>query len=489
MHINAPWIDPYLAAIENRDKKLFSDILIEMVKYPQLHEGLAQHSRTPEEILQRIADQTKFEDMPLRIFQNPNCPRELIDRVILDNTLDYIDFVAINENLTREDLGKLIQRKDLSSWLAGRRNLDPDHFVYLWENYLIDASDVPFRLNLQLLVNLACNPSTPLKILKNIVKYRILDKDENLVKSYLLSNPALPEVERAEFALLGITAKTNLLENKDADWYPTDLIFSLPDFPMEYLNRIAEDSHPGGLLRTDVVPKSLDDLDVHVIFDVWQTDQSIYKSLWPELEDFKGWKGSGVYFKHWMNYNGSFTYFDCDLDLENEERQYDGDFNYHAIPGSPEWVPFERSITEAIENFGYIEFAESVEWGGTSDWLKAWALSEADPELITLTQLGDSFVLEQDLDRFDDDRLFEADIDQSKITPYGWKNLSAEKREFLTQFIKQVYLQREDGYYQYAEHFLICICLNPYTPDDMIASHMMDLDSELLSKALEIRGL
>lgn len=488
MLINAPWVDSYLDAIEKKDERLFYDILDEMVKYPLLHDGLAQHSRTPGRILQKIVDQSKFEEIPLRLFENPNCPRRLLDKVIEENTPEFIEFVACNENLTREDLSKLVQRKELSSWLAGRKNLDPDHFIHLWENYLVDKSDVPYRLNLQLLVNLACNPSTPIKILKNIVKYRILDKDEHLVASYLLSNPALPDIDRAEYALLGITAETNLLENKDTDWYPTNYLFSIPNFPNGYLDEVSKLGHPGGILRSDVIPARLEDLDSHAIFNLWRQDQSIYKTLWPELCDFEGWKDGGVEFKHWLNYDGSFTYFLCDLELENEERQYDGEHNYHSIPGSPAWIPYQRDSAEAIENFGYIQFADAVEWGGTSEWLQAWVLSDADSESFTLTNFGEAFVIEQDLEYFDEQRIFDAEIVQSEIAAFGWKKLSPEKRDFLTQFIKQVYLEKEDNYYQYAEHFLICICLNPNTSDEVIDKHFRDLDSQLISEALKIRN-
>jgi hypothetical protein len=487
--IHAPWIDPYLAKIEDQSEKLFLEILKEMVKYPQLHQGLAQHSRTPSGILQKIADQYEFEDIPLRLFENPNCPQELINKVLENSTPGLIEFVAINEGLSRAALDDLVQKKELSSTLAERKNLDPDHFIYLWEHFLVDRSDVPYRYNLQLMANLACNPSTPLKILRNIAKYEILDMNENLVESYLLSNPALPELDRAQYALLGIEVRTNVLEINDTDWCPTNLIFGIADFPVKYLNLIAEHSHPGGLLRTDVVPAKIAELDLHAIFNMWQSDQSIFKTLWPELQDFKRWKDGGIEFKYWSNYGVGFTYFLCELDLENEERQYDGDINYHAVPGSPEWIPFQRSITEAIENFSYIDFTESVEWGGRSEWLQAWALSEADPEFITLTDHGEAFVIDADLDRNDEDRLFDADIVASKVAPYGWKYLSNEKKEFLIKFIKDAYLIQENGFYQYAEHFLICICFNPNTPDEMIAEHMKGLNSELITKALEIRGL
>jgi hypothetical protein len=142
-----------------------------------------------------------------------------------------------------------------------------------------------------------------------------------------------------------------------------------------------------------------------------------------------------------------------------------------------------------MENFQSIEFAEAVEWGGTSEWLKAWALSEADPELIALTELGKDFIIEQDLDRFDEDRLFDANIVESEISPYSWKKLSNQKKEFLIKFIKDVYMRQEDDFYQYAEHFLVCICLNQNTPEDLIRSQLKDLDSKILIEALEIRGV
>jgi hypothetical protein len=489
MTIQAPWIDPYLAAIEEKDEGLYVGLLNEMLNYPQLHSGLTQHSRTPSAILQKIADNYELERIPIRIFENPNCPKDLIKRAISSSSLELRKYVAINESVTRNDIDQLIEIPELASSLAGRKNLDPDYFIYLWENYLIDKTEVPYLFNHYLLTALACNPSTPLKVLKNISKYEFLDFPENTVQSLLLSNPALPETVRAEYALQGIVPKSNILEKNDTTWSPTNQIFTLQDFPAKYLEILSQLGHPGGLLRSDFIPPRFEDLDSHAIFNLWQQDQSIYKTLWPELRDFKGWQDGGVEFKYWLNYDGNFTYFLCDLDLENEERQYDGEINYHSIPGSPDWIPFQRSITEAFENFGYIEFPEAIEWGGTSEWLQAWALSEADPELVRLTELGDRFVIEQDLDRFDEERVFDAEVIENLILPYSWKALSDKKKEFLIKFIKSVYLQQEDGFWQYAEHFLICIALNSSTSTELIKSYLKDLNSQLLVEALEIRGL
>jgi hypothetical protein len=401
--------------------------------------------------------------------------------------------LASNESLDRDKLNRLITRPELAASLAGRSNFPPDLFVYLWENYLVNLNSAAFSLNVPLLKALACNPKTPLKILRNLSKYELLDTP-GLVKSHLMSNPALPSVIKAEFALLGFQAVWNILDKAETDWSPTNAIFGIEEFPEHLLASLVNIGHPGGYLRTDVVPSKEMSLDSKSVFDLWLSDQSIYKTLWPELRDVQP---EGVDFKRFLVDGRGLNYFEmAHLDFEHEKRllwtNNPDETNYHATHELIDWLPIEIYYPEAEDHFGNIDFSEAASWGNL-ECILAWNLSNYDADYISLVEkknLAHQFIWDQSMSIWDVDRELDTFVDDELVKPYSWKSLSSEKKSFLIEFIRSVYLGGEHGYYQYAEHYLICIALNPHTDQDLIQRFFIDqpLDSGLINKAIELRA-
>jgi hypothetical protein len=497
-NIQTCWLDPYLVKLESHDPKGFQELLQEMVKFPTLlHNGLAQHSRTPTSVLAKVLEHYKDDPVliPVHMFGNPNCPKELIEDSLknLAEDLPRLEMLASNETLNRDELNRLIARPELAASLAGRSNLPPDLFTYLWDNYLVDLNDAAFNFNVPLLKALACNPKTPFKILRNLSKYDLPDYPD-LVKSLLMSNPALPSTTKAEFALLHFKEAENLLDKSNTDWFPTNKAFGIEEFPEHLLASLVNIGHPGGYLRTDAVPSRDMSLESKSVFDLWLSDQSIYKTLWPELRDIQP---GGVDFKRWLDGGRGVSYFEiAGLDFEHEDRlratNNPDETNYHATKEFTDWLPIEIYYPEAIDDFKYIDFSEVAVWG-VLDWALAWSLSSYNSEYISLVEVDDvvfQFIWDQSMDRWWEDRELLTVVDEELVKPYSWKRLSVQKKTFLTEFIKSVYLGGENGYCQYAEHFLICIALNPHTDDDLIEKFFVGQfsDSQLIQDALKLRG-
>ncbi len=489
------WQDPYLVKLESLDPRGYLDLLNEMVKFPTLHNGLVQHSKTPSNVLVKIL--ALYQDsvsVPIHLLGNPNCPREFVEKSIsaLDPGSQQMIMLATNENLNRDDLNKLKTFPDLAASLAGRSNLPPDLFIYIWENYLIDLEYAAFGLNMPLLEALACNPKTPIKILRNLSKYDLVDSPL-LIKSLLMSNPALPSDLKTEFALMGFAPTRNVLDKSNSEWFPTNKVFSINGFSEHLLVLLVNLGHPGGYLRTDVLPPTEGYLDSEKVFDMWLSDQSIYKTLWPELRDIQP---IGADFKRWLDGGQGQSYFEiAGLDFEHEDKF--GAFNYHAT--SPyyaqdliDWLPIEINYQQAMEDFSYVGFSEAAQWGEL-DWILAWSLSNCDSDYISLVEENNEayqFIWDQSMDWWDVDRELNAVIDDELVKPYSWKSLSSEKKSFLIEFIRNVYIDGEGvNYTEYAEHFLICIVLNPYTDDDLVDKYFVEqpLESDLINEAIELR--
>jgi hypothetical protein len=484
-----PTIDPYLEKLETTDKKIYQKLLQTMVKYSELHAALAQHSTTPTEILQKIADHYELAKLPTQLIANPNCPRKILQQAMKELPESLLHALASNENLTREDLATLISYPELAEILASRNNLPADYFVYLWENYLVDKKDSLTGINLSLLRALAWNPSTPLKVLKNLAKYELLNSP-NEVESLLMSNPSLPEIDRAQYALMGITAAENGLLDESV-WplsYPSDLVFEIVDFHEDLLLALAEVGHPAGLLRTDYIPNSIDELDSTLMFNFWLDNQSIYKTLWPELREKNQEEAETIQFTHatgdriavervYFFYNG--------IELEHH---HEGD--YHAIADLPDWITSSPDLSEAIDDFTWRDFDIAVGEDGI-EFTQAWCLANVDLDYISLTDKAYDFIKHQyRISQGDgNERFFPAEIVDSKIGAYSWKKLSDAKKELLIAFIKRVYLEQEDDFYQLAEHYLLCIYLNPHTPRNLIEKYLLDIDSEVLKQAEALKSL
>ena len=285
-----------------------------------------------------------------------------------------------------------------------------------------------------------------------------------------------------------------MLDKSNTDWFPTNKAFGIEEFPEHLLASLVNIGHPGGYLRTDAVPSRDMSLDSESVFDLWLSDQSIYKTLWPELRDIQP---GGVDFKRWLDRGRGVSYFEiAGLDFEHEDRlratNNPDETNYHATKEFTDWLPIEIYYPEAIDDFKYIDFSEVAVWG-VLDWALAWSLSSYNSEYISLVEVDDvafQFIWDQSMDRWWEDRELLTVVDEELVKPYSWKRLSFEKKTFLTELIKSVYLGGENGYYQYAEHFLICIALNPHTDDDLIEKFFVGQfsDSQLIQDAIKLRG-
>jgi hypothetical protein len=72
-----------------------------------------------------------------------------------------------------------------------------------------------------------------------------------------------------------------------------------------------------------------------------------------------------------------------------------------------------------------------------------------------------------------------------KALPYSWKAIPLEKKIQITQVIIEGFNKKVDTKYQFAEHFLTCIALNPATPEE-IRKELAAVDSKLVSQALAV---
>jgi hypothetical protein len=492
MTISTYWVDPYLAQLELKDPKIFQELLGEMLRFPELHSGLAKNSTTPTALLGQMAKHYKDPKLiPPDMFENPNCPKELIDGLFdeFPEGSTQLTKLASNENLTRSQLLKLVEFGGLDAILAGRVNFPADLFVSIWENSLVGMEDAKFNLRLYVFKALACNPNTPLKILHNLSKYQIVDSP-GLVESLLMSNPSLPPAMKAEFALLGFRPATNVLVKSDTEWFPTNKVFGIDGFSDYLLATLVKLGHPGGYLTSDELPPKDAAIDTRSIFDLWLSDQSIYKTLWPELREIQSHE---VYFMRWLAIGRGFSYFEIDgLDLEHEDRANDGDINYHATWENTDWLPLAIDYSEALSDFSYYTFEDVTGWNYL-EWAQAWILADYDPEFISLVEKDNvalQFIWDQNMDKWDDQRELGTVIEAELCKPYSWKGLSSEKKAFLIDFIKGVYESGEEKYSQYAEHYLMCIALNPNTDDDLIQKYFLNqrLDSDLINQAVDLRN-
>jgi hypothetical protein len=501
-------VDPYLEKLAEKNHKTYQRVLQAMLQHKEIHGSLAQDSNTPADILQKIAEQYDSEKIPYQVMGNPNCPRKILNlalnripdpQQIMDPALDaddefelsmssildnnYSFSLATNESLTREDLGKLITKPYLADTLASRTNFPADFFVYLWENYLIDRKDPLAGFNQPLLKALAQNPKTPVKVLKNLSKYEILDSP-NEIQSLLMSNPSLPETERAHYALLGITPVENRIL-KNFGWptpYPSDIAFELVDFPDDLLLELAKIGHLGGLLRTEYIPDSFDDLDSDWIFKLWHGNDWMHKTLWPELREIE--PNADFEFVHEIDGLSGYekTYFRYGP-INPAVDDFVDDF--YSIEGLPDWFTSTPDVGDSIANLSWREIDDIVEFG--LEAMQAWALAIHDSKYIALTEEANSFIIEEERD-FDEDRFETAQIIEEKCVAFSWKNLTDKKKEFLIGFIKKVFLEKIEGQFEYAEHFLLCMYLNPYTPASLIEKYLLDIDSEVIHQAVAFKS-
>ena len=147
------------------------------------------------------------------------------------------------------------------------------------------------------------------------------------------------------------------------------------------------------------------------------------------------------------------------------------------------------------ENFSFRdieEYFEYIEDGEGSDLILAAVISkniwskEVDSPQYLLTKKGEEFVCEL-ADEFisDDERELKVIIKIEKALPYSWKALSIERKEKIMEIIIDGFEEKIDTKFQYAEHFLVCIALNPHTPA-LLKDKLKKLESKVITQALAI---
>jgi hypothetical protein len=200
---------------------------------------------------------------------------------------------------------------------------------------------------------------------------------------------------------------------------------------------------------------------------------------------------------------------------------YDGDNFYFSIPGvefehefsrgsytynSMSYPFIDRPWAETIEtmdidmsheNFSYRDVEELFDYSDEGEQYdlilaaiiskNAWTHEVASPQ-YSLTKMGEEFVCDWAESFFEDDRDMKVRIIPEKALPYSWRAMPDEKKNLITNIIIDGFNQKSDGKYQYAEHFLTCIALNPDTPAS-INEVLKTVGSKVVQQAIAVSTL
>jgi hypothetical protein len=160
------------------------------------------------------------------------------------------------------------------------------------------------------------------------------------------------------------------------------------------------------------------------------------------------------------------------------------------------WVEILETMDIDIshENFDFHDVAEMFDYASDEenyDLVLAtiisqnyWSHRVSKPQ-YTLSKKGEEFVCEWAQNFFEDDKVVNVIIHSDEALPYSWKAIPNERKEIITAVIVDGFNTKVDTKYQYAEHFLVCIALNPYTPES-IKNSLKEVDSKVVSQALVV---
>ncbi len=514
--------DPYLDRLADSNPNLYNELLLEFLKHPQTKEAIVRHESTPMEVLRLISREKLSQDLDFML-QHPNCPPELIEQKIKEGNESDLLEIAKNCSINVEQINELAKNPSSSVlfWICRRPDCPPDvlesTFLVCEKKYeeAVDISedgayelssdpiiDISDNLDLfeigDFILAIAANPNTPQQIFKKMLKMNLNLEDTNgdVLGSVLLQNFSVSDEDKVFLSLSGFvkTIKDSSQDYSMINYYglPTAIAFTLPNFPQRFRQALANVGQPLALLDPDIEILN-QKYKFNEIIGQWIKHETIYRTLWPEL----GERNDISFFYQRSSYDGDNFYFDC-RGVEFEHNFLRGAYTYNSMS-----YPFiERPWVETVEtmdiemsheNFSRHEIEEMFDYASGEDDYEVilasiisknfWAQEVPIPQ-YSLTRKGNEFVCEWAESFFADDRDLRVIVYPLKALPYSWKALSSERKDKITEVIIEGFKAKVDTKYQYAEHFLACIALNPYTPNS-IKSLLKEVDSKVVSQALE----
>ncbi len=529
--------DPYLDKLAELQPDLYHELLLEFIKRPQTKEAIIRHEATPVEILRLIAGEKLPHELNF-ILQHPNCPPELIEQKLREGNDD--DLIEISKNCSiNEDQIRELAKSTYSPvlvWVSRRPDCPPDvlenTFLICEKQFeqavariqeekiqeekiddseddvlLIDLDSIfntsddsnYFEVDDYLLLAIAANPNTPQNVFKEMLKMDLKIKDGNndVLGVVLLQNPSVADEDKVFLSLTGFVKSEKDSSQNYAliQFYglPTSSLFSLSKVPHHLKQALADVGQPMALLDLDIELNN-QEYDFNAIVDDWIKQETIYRTLWPELNERED--VSFAYSR--SSYDGDAFYFSCKgVEFEHDFQRGAYTYNSMSYPFIDRpWVEVLETmdIEMSHENFSYRDVEEMFEYDSDEDdWdlalatiisKNSWTHGVSSPQ-FTLTKKGEDFVCEWAERFFEDDRDMNVIIHPDKALPYSWKALPNDRKERITSVIVDGFNAKVDTKYQYAEHFLVCIALNPYTPES-IKNSLQEIDSKVVSQALEV---
>jgi hypothetical protein len=529
--------DPYLDKLAELKPDLYHELLLAFIKSPQTKEAIIRHDATPEDILRLIAGEKLPHDLNF-ILQHPNCPPELIELKLKEGNDDDLLQISKNCSINEDQIRELAKspHSPVLVWVSRRPDCPPD---VLESAYLIcekqyeqaaarieeekvreeeidnseddvllidldsifdtlDASDY-FEVDDFLLLAIAANPNTPQHVFKKMLKMdlNLKDSNNNVLGVVLLQNPSVSDEDKVFLSLTGFI-KSEKDSSQDYSLnqiygLPTSLLFSLSKVPHHLKQALADVGQPMAVLDLDIELNN-QEYDFNAIVEDWIKQETIYRTLWPELSERKD--VSFAYIR--SSYDGDNFYFSCKgVEFEHDFQRGAYTYNSMTYPSIDRpWFEISEimDIEMSNENFSYRDVEEMFEYDsdeGDCDLVLATIISknswshELPLPQYTLTKKGEDFVCEWAERFFEDDRDMNVIIHPDKALPYSWKALPIERKERITAVIVNGYKAKVDTKYQYAEHFLACIALNPHTPES-IKNSLKEVESKVIAQALAV---
>jgi hypothetical protein len=529
--------DPYLDKLADSNPDLYYELLLEFLKHPQTKEAIVRHEATPVEILRTISLDKPPNGINF-ILQRPNCPPEIIEERLRNGDESDLLEIAKNSSINEDQIRELGKRSSptVLIWICRRPDCPPDvlesAFVICEKQFeeasirikeekfqeteinnsedevsLIDLDDILntsgssnfYEVDDYLLLAIAANSNTPQQVFKKMLKINLnfTDGNDDVLGSVLLNNPSVSDEDKVFLSLSGFVKKVkdSTQDYSMIEYYglPTSIAFTLQNLPKHFKQALANVGQPLALLDPEI-DISNQKYNFNEIVDEWIKHESIYRTLWPELGERKdirfGYRRS--------SYDGDNFYFDCKgVDFEHEFIRGAYTYNSMSYPFIDRpWVETleNMDIDMSHENFSYHDVEEMFDYDPDEDDYdlvlatiiskNVWAQEVTKPQ-YTLTQKGEEFVCKWAESFFQDDRDLKVIIHPAKALPYSWKALSIERKKIITQVIIEGFQAKTENKYQYAEHFLACIALNPHTPNS-IRSLLKEVDSKVVSQALEV---
>lgn len=522
--------DPYLDLLSISNPGLYEEILQEFLKRPETKEALTRHEKTSVEILRVLAKEKA--SLSHNILSHPNCPPELIEERLKSGNEDELIAIARNSSIEETVIREIAKStySPVLTWVCRRPDCPSDILEALfsiceqqWDSaknrmqqevqtdnsptifddeFLFDEIDdfgMFYEVDEYLLGAIASNPNTPESVFKKMMKMDVQKKwlFDGSLGSTLLDNPSVDPADKAYLLLQGILRNednsnqvTSMIEHYGL---PTSKAFEYSKFPLKFLEALNEVGHPSALLQPGL--KLIDrNYDFNDLVDNWVKHETIYRTLWPELIERED-----VYFWYLRSsYDGDQFYFSIPgVELEHEFSR--GSYTYNSM-GYPfadrPWVETVETmdIEMSHENFSYRDIEELFDYsdeGEQYDLILAaivsknsWEREVAAPQ-YSVTKKGEEFICEWAETFFEDDREMKVKIIPEKALPYSWKAMPMEKKNQITQIIIEGFKEKVDTKYQYAEHFLTCIALHPYTPTS-IKDLLKTVDSKVVTQALSV---